>query len=94
MKIPLQSITSRSTPNEDKYAEMALSVEQEADRYQNYASPAMECEAAADLFKRSKEELHLRYTQVISDGDSKTITHLNNMVKPYGGEVTIVKHNV
>ena len=51
----------------------------------------MECDAAAELWKRSEERLHLRYTEIICDGDSKTITHLNDL-KPYGEEVTITKH--
>ena len=55
------------------------------------SSPTMEMEAAVDLFSRSEELLHLRYTQVLSDGDSKTISHLNEM-KPYGEQVTIQKH--
>ena len=50
-----------------------------------------EVEAATELFSQSEEYLHLRYTQVISDGDSKTIGHLNE-VKPYGEQVKIVKH--
>ena len=40
------------------------------------SSPTMEMEAATELFSRSEEYLHLQYTQVISDGDSKTIGHL------------------
>ena len=55
------------------------------------SSPAMECEAATDLFLQSEKELSLRYTEVISDGDSKTIIHLNE-VKPYGKETKISKH--
>ena len=35
--------------------------------------------------------LSTRYTSVISDGDSKTIQHLNE-VQPFGEDVTIVKH--
>ena len=58
----------------------------------NYAgsSPAMEAEGALQMWKRLVETLKLRYTTVISDGDSKTIKHLNNN-KPYG-EVEIEKH--
>ena len=55
------------------------------------SSPAMEMEAATEIFGRSEEYLHLRYTHVISDGDSKTIGHLNQ-VKPYGEQVEIIKH--
>ena len=55
------------------------------------SSPAMECAGAEDLFMRSAEKLRLHYTEVISDGDSKTIDHLNE-VKPYGEEVKILKH--
>lgn len=35
--------------------------------------------------------LYLRYTEVISDGDSKSIAHLRE-VKPYGDGVEILKH--
>ena len=50
----------------------------------------MECEAADELWRRSEQKIHLRYTEVISDGDSKTIAHLNYL-KPYEGE-TVTKH--
>lgn len=40
------------------------------------SSPAMEAEAALDIWKRSEERLHLRYTQVICDRDAKTVRHL------------------
>jgi hypothetical protein len=55
------------------------------------SSPAMECAGALLLWKRSVEARHLRYTEVISDGDSKTIVHLNEE-QPYGNGVEIVKH--
>lgn len=56
------------------------------------SSPAMEQTGATELFCRSCEKYGLRYTQVISDGDTKTISHLNDVVKPYGEDVTIIKH--
>ena len=56
------------------------------------SSPAMEMSAACDLFQRSEKSLHLRYTEVISDGDAKTVGNLNAVVKPYGKNVTISKH--
>ena len=34
----------------------------------------------------------LRYIKVISDRDTKTVGHLNDDVKPYSANVTIVKH--
>ena len=55
------------------------------------SSPAMECAGALILWKRSVETRHLRYTEVISDGDSKTISVLNEH-QPYGSEVSIIKH--
>ena len=55
------------------------------------SSPAMEMEGAKVLWSRSVERLNLRYTTVVSDGDSKTIQALNEM-KPYGEDVPIVKH--
>ena len=59
----------------------------------NYSgsSPAMEAEGALRIWKRSVELLKLRYTTVISDGDSKTIKMLNDH-KPYGEGITIEKH--
>ncbi len=55
------------------------------------SSPAMECEGAVRIWKRSESNLHLRFTEVISDGDAKTIVALNES-KPYGEDVTIIKH--
>ena len=46
------------------------------------SSPAMECAGALMIWKRS-EKLRLRFTEVISDGDSKTISTLIES-KPYG----------
>ena len=46
------------------------------------SSPAMECGGALMIWKRS-EKLRLRFTEVISDGDSKTISTLIES-KPYG----------
>ncbi len=51
----------------------------------------MECAGALILWKRSEEARHLRYTKVISDGDSKTIAVLNEN-EPYGSGVEITKH--
>ncbi len=46
---------------------------------------------ALEIWKRSEEARCLRYTEVISDGDSKTIAVLNEN-KPYGSGVMILKH--
>ena len=54
------------------------------------SSPAMEGAAAKELFTRSVDLYKLRYSTVISDGDTKTVTMLNNE-KVYG-DVEIVKH--
>jgi len=43
------------------------------------------------IWGRSMDTRNIRYTSVISDGDSKSVTKLNE-TKPYGEEVTIVKH--
>ena len=40
------------------------------------SSPSMECAAAVEIWKRSEKNLYLRYTDVISDGDSKTVSSL------------------
>lgn len=50
----------------------------------NYSgsSPAMEMKAAEVIFSRSLEA-GLRYASVVSDGDSKTLSNLNDQVKPY-----------
>ncbi len=55
------------------------------------SSPAMECAGALTLWKRSVDARHLRYTEVISDGDSKTIAVLKEN-EPYGSGVEIKKH--
>ena len=47
------------------------------------SSPAMEATGALRIWQRSVEKHNLRYTVVISDGDSKTIKHLNDN-RPYG----------
>ena len=43
------------------------------------------------IWNRSVEKLHLRYTTIISDGDSKTHKLLCDL-QPYGPNVKIVKH--
>ena len=50
----------------------------------------MEATGAIRIWQRSVEKHNLRYTVVISDGDSKTIKHLNDN-RPYG-EIEITKH--
>ena len=55
------------------------------------SSPAMEPAAALDIWKRSEEHLHLRFTEVISDGDSKTVAMLQES-SPYGKNVAITKY--
>lgn len=56
------------------------------------SAPAMEMYGAEVLWRRSIEKNKMRYTIVLSYGDSKTVSHLNNMEpKPYGPDVTIVK---
>lgn len=54
------------------------------------SSPAMELAGARKIFSRSVQKYKLRYSTVISDGDSKTIVSLNSE-KVYGA-VAIVKH--
>ncbi len=54
------------------------------------SSPAMECEGVLRIWNRSVETRHLRYTQMISDGDCKSFATLNEH-KPYGN-VEVVKH--
>ena len=55
------------------------------------SSASMECEGARIMWRRSEQDLQLRYTCVIADGDVKT--H-NALVEddPYNG-VPIVKHD-
>jgi hypothetical protein len=54
------------------------------------SSPAMELKGARKIFTRSVDKYKLRYSTVISDGDSKTVNTLNSE-KVYG-EVKIDKH--
>ena len=58
----------------------------------NYAgsSPAMEVEAAKIMFKRSEEKHRLRYSTIVSDGDSKTFLALNEL-QPYGPGIELKK---
>ncbi|KAJ4445343.1 hypothetical protein ANN_07148 [Periplaneta americana] len=53
------------------------------------SSPAMEMEAAKILWERSKS-YGLRYTTMLSDGDAKTFSHLQQS-KVYGDNVDLVK---
>ena len=55
------------------------------------SSPAMECNGVLKIWNRSVEAWHLRYTQLISDGDSKSLSTLNKH-QPYGEEVMVTKH--
>lgn len=41
------------------------------------SSGSMEQEGALKIFEQSEENLHVRYTSVISGGDSKTVAMLN-----------------
>ncbi len=54
------------------------------------SSPAVEVEGALVLWRRLIARRNLRYINVVSDGDSKTISALNKE-KPYGDDVEIVK---
>lgn len=55
------------------------------------SSSAMEAEGVSVLLRRSVERLNLRYTKVISDGDSKSVKCLNEQ-KLYGPDVEIKKY--
>ena len=55
------------------------------------SSPAMECQGVLRIWNRSVESRHLRYTQLISDGDCKSLATLNEH-KPYGEDVKVEKH--
>lgn len=48
------------------------------------------CEGARKIFTRSVDKYKLRYSTVISDGDSKTVSTLNR--EEVYGEVQIKKH--
>ena len=54
------------------------------------SSGSMEVKAAAAIWHRSEEECKMRYTTMLSDGDSKTFLMLQEM-KPYGPDVVITK---
>ena len=51
------------------------------------SSPAMECEGALTMWRRSESSHNLRYTGIISDGDSKTFS-LFAEKKPYAVPIT------
>lgn len=52
------------------------------------SSGSMEMHAAEILWKRSVEDLKMRYTVVLSDGDSKTYNHLSKL-KIYGNTIIL-----
>ncbi|KAK7101737.1 hypothetical protein V1264_020074 [Littorina saxatilis] len=54
------------------------------------SSGMMEVEAARVLWGRSVSRHNLRYTVILSDGDTKTFQELSK-IKPYGDQVTIEK---
>ncbi|KAK7105146.1 uncharacterized protein [Littorina saxatilis] len=54
------------------------------------SSGMMEVEAARVIWRRSVNTNKLRYTTLLSDGDSKTFTELND-IKPYGEDIHIDK---
>ena len=55
------------------------------------SSPAMESTGALVIWKRSVSKNMLRYTQIISDGDSKTFKLLSDQL-PYGVSNLVSKH--
>ena len=55
------------------------------------SSTSMEVAAALILWKRSESRLNLRYVNVVSDGDSKTMKALRKK-KPYGEDVKLTKY--
>ena len=57
----------------------------------SHSSPSMEAAAGLILWKRSVSRLNLRYVNVISDGDSKTMKALRK-AKPYGEDVKLTKY--
>ena len=57
----------------------------------NVSSPAMESHGALNIWKWSVELYKLRYTSMISDGDSSTFKQLHDS-KPYGASHPVTKH--
>ena len=55
------------------------------------SSPAMESHGALNIWKRSVELYKLRYTSMISDGDSSSFKQLQDS-KPYGASHSLTKH--
>lgn len=54
------------------------------------SAPAMECEAALKIWRRSEETRQLQYTVYIGDGDTKSYKAVHDAY-PYGPEVEIAK---
>ena len=57
----------------------------------SYSSPSMEAAAGLILWNRSVSRLNLRYVNMVSDGDSKTMKVLRE-AQPYGEGVTLTKY--
>ena len=54
------------------------------------SAPAMECEAALKIWRRSRETRKLRYSVFIGDGDTKSFKAVHDSY-PYGEDVEITK---
>ena len=55
-------------------------------------STSMETEACRILWSRSIEKHNMRYTKLLSDGDNKTQSYLNDELQPYGSDIKVDKH--
>ena len=47
----------------------------------NGSAPGMECAGAKRIFERSQEKHGLRYTKLLSDGDSKSFATVKTLMK-------------
>lgn len=81
---------SKKDQTSDEYMEWKQKHDSQCDINFDKSAKAMEAEGILQLFSRSVEELGLRYTSLISDGDSASYRAVLE-AKPYGEGVEVTK---
>ena len=80
------ALYEKSHPDKEcqEYQDWFVKHEPECNRNHEGPPGAMEKMAAEQIWCHSVDKHNLRYTTVLSDGDTKTVDYLNKDVKPYG----------
>lgn len=86
---PCAQAKARCGEDVDAFSNWYRDHESVCEKNHNGSANSMESEAALKIFARSVDKHGLRYTTVLSDGDTKTVANLNK-AKIYG-DTQIVK---